>query len=75
MEPELLLRNSVGDLVATVGTDTTFDLRQPAMRKVFVDDALYGASIVRETYTRKPAQCPVPSAQCPVPSVAVSSKS
>jgi len=42
MEPELLLRNSVGELVTTVSPDTTFDLRQAAMRKVFVDDALYG---------------------------------
>jgi hypothetical protein len=37
----LLLKNSEGKLVKIKGNDV-FDMRQPTMRKLFVDDALYG---------------------------------
>lgn len=39
--PELLLRNNQSEQVKIRGL-TVFDLKQPAMRKIFVDDALYG---------------------------------
>ena len=43
--PSLLLHNTAGKRVDTLAAfPGTFDVRQPAMRKVFVDDALYSIS-------------------------------
>jgi hypothetical protein len=41
-QPSLLLHNTKGKLVQTVTPHGTFDLRQEAMRKLFVSDAQYG---------------------------------
>eukprot|EP01065_Artemidia_motanka_P037459 TRINITY_DN4602_c0_g1_i1.p2 TRINITY_DN4602_c0_g1~~TRINITY_DN4602_c0_g1_i1.p2 ORF type:complete len:278 (+),score=98.65 TRINITY_DN4602_c0_g1_i1:370-1203(+) len=41
-DPSLLLRNTTGGIVNTLGQYTTFDHRNPKMRELFVDDALYG---------------------------------